>query len=85
MSQIGLLLLLLALQLPAAEIRAGCAPSIGAKVFTVVPPDSESVAEAQAAALRTWFVAHVDIKPRKPYRRQSKPIPEPTDIQLSLL
>ena len=45
----------------------------------------EALDEAQAAALRTWFVAHVDIKPRQPYRRKSKPTPEPTDIQLSLL
>lgn len=37
----------------------------------------------QAKALRTWFVAHVDIKPHKTSRR--KPKPEPGDIQLSLL
>ena len=49
------------------------------------PLNLEALDEAQAAALRTWFVAHVDIKPRQPYRRKSKPTPEPTDIQLSLL
>ena len=49
------------------------------------PLNLEALDEAQAAALRTWFVAHVDIKPRQPYRRKAKPTPEPTDIQLSLL
>jgi deoxyribodipyrimidine photo-lyase len=39
----------------------------------------------QAKALRTWFVAHVEIVPRKPARRrQSKP-PKSDTIQLSLL
>jgi deoxyribodipyrimidine photo-lyase len=37
----------------------------------------------QAKALRTWFVAHVDTKPRKATCR--KPEPEPGDLQLSLL
>ncbi|MBW4580160.1 MAG: DNA photolyase family protein [Tildeniella nuda ZEHNDER 1965/U140] len=48
------------------------------------PPalDLEAIDLEQAKALRTWFVAHVDIKPRKARR---KPTPEPDDIQLSLL
>ncbi len=49
------------------------------------PLNLEILDEEQAKALRTWFVAHVDIKPRQPYRRKVKPKPEPTDIQLSLL
>jgi len=49
------------------------------------PLNLEILDEEQAKALRTWFVAHVDIKPRRPYRRKSKPTPEQTDIQLSLL
>ncbi|MDX2244028.1 MAG: deoxyribodipyrimidine photo-lyase [Leptolyngbyaceae cyanobacterium bins.302] len=39
----------------------------------------------QAKAIRTWFVAHVEIMPRKPARRR-KPKPSTTnEIQLSLL
>ncbi|MBM0740807.1 hypothetical protein JOY44_04105 [Phormidium sp. CLA17] len=49
------------------------------------PLNLEALDEAQAAALRTWFVAHVNVKPRQPYRRKSKPKLEPVDIQLSLL
>jgi deoxyribodipyrimidine photo-lyase len=37
----------------------------------------------QAQALRTWFVAHVDIPPRQTSRRRSSA--HPKDIQLSLL
>ena len=45
--------------------------------------DLESLDLAQSEALRSWFVAHVDIKPRKTSTR--KPKPEPNEIQLSLL
>jgi deoxyribodipyrimidine photo-lyase len=40
----------------------------------------------QAQALRTWFVAHVDIKPRSPKARKAKTTPKSTDgvEQLSL-
>ena len=44
--------------------------------------DLEAIDCEQAKALRTWFVAHVDIQPRKT-RRQPKP--ESDTIQLSLL
>ncbi|PSB34322.1 cryptochrome/photolyase family protein [Stenomitos frigidus] len=46
------------------------------------PLDLNAIDAEQAKALRTWFVAHVDIKPRKARR---KPEPEPDTIQLSLL
>lgn len=36
----------------------------------------------QAKALRTWFVAHVEIPPRKPFKRKPK---ASEDVQLSLL
>jgi deoxyribodipyrimidine photo-lyase len=39
----------------------------------------------QAKALRTWFVAHVEIPPRKTSRRKSKAKPDSTNVQLSLL
>lgn len=45
--------------------------------------DLASLDLAQSEALRSWFVAHVDIKPRKTSTR--KPKPEPNEIQLSLL
>jgi deoxyribodipyrimidine photo-lyase len=47
------------------------------------PLDLDAIDPEQAKALRTWFVAHVDIKPRKTSRR--KPKPESDTIQLSLL
>lgn len=47
------------------------------------PLELEGLDGEQAAVLRTWFVAHVDITPRKTARR--KPKPEPAGIQLSLL
>jgi len=42
----------------------------------------DALDEAQASALRTWFVAHVEIAPRKSTRRQSTP--NSNEIQLSL-
>ncbi len=42
----------------------------------------DALDEAQASALRTWFVAHVEIAPRKSARRKSTP--NPNEIQLSL-
>jgi deoxyribodipyrimidine photo-lyase len=42
----------------------------------------DALDEAQASALRTWFVAHVEIAPRKSTRRKSTP--NPNEIQLSL-
>jgi deoxyribodipyrimidine photo-lyase len=45
--------------------------------------DLETLDLPQAQALRTWFVAHVDIKPHRTTRR--KPKPEPKQIQLTLL
>ncbi|UBF24149.1 DNA photolyase family protein [Kovacikia minuta CCNUW1] len=47
------------------------------------PLDLDSLDLEQAKALRTWFVAHVDIPPRKTSRRKPKSVSE--DIQLSLL
>ena len=54
-------------------------------VRELFPPalDLDALDREQATALRTWFVAHVDIKPRQPSRRKSKP--EPDTVQLSLL
>jgi deoxyribodipyrimidine photo-lyase len=53
------------------------------------PLDLESLNTTQADALRTWFVAHVDIKPRKtsPRRTSSSRKLKPDDgtVQLSLL
>ena len=46
--------------------------------------DLDSLDLEQAKALRTWFVAHVEIPPKKIPRRR-KPQPEPDDVQLSLL
>lgn len=45
--------------------------------------DLEALDSEQAQALRTWFVAHVEIPPRKPSRRRAKP--ESVDVQLTLL
>ncbi|MBW4470362.1 MAG: DNA photolyase family protein [Stenomitos rutilans HA7619-LM2] len=45
--------------------------------------DLETLDPEQAKALRTWFVAHVDIKPRQASRRKAKL--ETDTIQLSLL
>ncbi len=42
----------------------------------------DALDEYQASALRTWFVAHVDIAPRKSTRRKLPP--NSNDIQLSL-
>ncbi len=42
----------------------------------------DALDEAQASALRTWFVAHVEIAPRKSTRRKSPQ--NPNEIQLSL-
>ena len=47
------------------------------------PLDLDAIDLHQAQALRTWFVAHVEVKPHKASRRQPKP--EPGDLQLSLL
>jgi deoxyribodipyrimidine photo-lyase len=54
------------------------------------PLDVDNLDVEQAKALRTWFVAHVDVKPRKIPSRKSKPKRSkkrsPDDfIQLSLL
>ncbi len=45
--------------------------------------DLNSLDLEQAKTLRTWFVAHVDITPRKTSRRKPKSVSE--DIQLSFL
>jgi deoxyribodipyrimidine photo-lyase len=47
------------------------------------PLDLDALDLEQAKALRTWFVAHVDVAPRKSSRRKPKSVSE--DIQLSLL
>jgi deoxyribodipyrimidine photo-lyase len=47
------------------------------------PLDLDSLDLEQSKALRTWFVAHVDVTPRKASRRKPKSVSE--DIQLSLL
>jgi deoxyribodipyrimidine photo-lyase len=51
------------------------------------PLDLEHLDLEQAKALRTWFVAHVDIKPRKIPKRKPSRQTKPDDgvIQLSLL
>ncbi|MDX2229222.1 MAG: FAD-binding domain-containing protein [Leptolyngbyaceae cyanobacterium bins.349] len=47
--------------------------------------DLDHLEPEQAIAIRTWFVAHVEIMPRKSTRRrQPKPLP-PHEIQLTLL
>ncbi len=57
--------------------------------FDLFPPplDLEGLDQEQAKALRTWFVAHVDIKPRQPSKRKSARRSKFDDgiIQLSLL
>jgi len=52
-----------------------------------LPLDLDTLNLETAKALRTWFVAHVEIKPRKaPARRRRKPQHENSDfIQLNLL
>ena len=78
-------------QLPASLVPFG-SDRFASEVGWAALPDSELFPTAidldsldlqQAEALRSWFVAHVDIKPRKTSTRQPKP--EPKDIQLSLL
>ncbi|MEB3214562.1 MAG: FAD-binding domain-containing protein, partial [Leptolyngbyaceae bacterium] len=52
------------------------------------PLDLDALDETQSQALRTWFVAHVDIKPRKIQSRKSSARKPKTDngiVQLSLL
>ncbi|MGF1490918.1 MAG: FAD-binding domain-containing protein [Microcoleaceae cyanobacterium] len=46
----------------------------------------ESLTETQAKALRTWFVAHVDIKPprKRTRRRKKKPVDSDEFVQLCL-
>jgi deoxyribodipyrimidine photo-lyase len=48
------------------------------------PLDLETLTLEQAQALRTWFVAHVNIQPHQKSRRR-RTQPEPEGIQLSLL
>jgi deoxyribodipyrimidine photo-lyase len=48
------------------------------------PLNLENLDLEQAQALRTWFVAHVDIKPRKPRSRKLKASPVSDIEQLSL-
>jgi deoxyribodipyrimidine photo-lyase len=52
---------------------------------TLLPPplDLTALDDQQAKALRTWFVAHVNIAPR-PKRTQKKPRVEPDFLQLPL-
>jgi deoxyribodipyrimidine photo-lyase len=47
--------------------------------------DLDNLDLEQAKALRTWFVAHVEIPAHKTTRRKPKAKPEPKDIQLNLL
>jgi deoxyribodipyrimidine photo-lyase len=49
------------------------------------PIDLERLDDEQAQALRTWFVAHGDMKPRKARPRRSTPKKESDFTQLSLL
>lgn len=49
------------------------------------PLDLESLGMEEAIALRTWFVAHVEIKPHQPKRRSKKSKVSDGVIQLSLL
>ncbi len=61
------------------------AQSLSPELF---PPalDLDSLSLEDAQALRTWFVAHVDIKPRKltPRKKTRQSQPDPNYIQLTL-
>ncbi len=47
--------------------------------------DLDALEPEQAKAIRTWFVAHVEIIPRKPKQRRQRPPQATPDGQLSLL
>jgi deoxyribodipyrimidine photo-lyase len=49
------------------------------------PLDLAALDQEQAIALRTWFVAHVEIPPRKTTQRRPKPQPISNEVQLKLL
>jgi deoxyribodipyrimidine photo-lyase len=70
------------------EIHGGEVAWAAAPTATLFPPPLPlaNLGPEEAQALRTWFVAHVNILPPQPRRRKPKPpMPDPTIRQLSLL
>ena len=76
--------------LPFGSDRIPCEVSwVNSKQLSLFPPplDLDALDQAQAKRLRTWFVAHVDIKPHQGVKQRSRKqrIEEDGMIQLSLL
>jgi deoxyribodipyrimidine photo-lyase len=69
------------------EIHGGDVAWAAAPTATLFPPPLalEALGLEEAQALRTWFVAHVNILPSKGRRRPKAPATDPNLRQLSLL